>query len=68
MEIIYAVEIFDNHRIHYLEIEHLYFDSVRMKAHGIYVYIKPSILERKRCCAHTNRVVFGEITLEDLMD
>ena len=68
MEIIYAVETFDNHRVYYLVIEHLYFDSVRMKAHGIYVYIKPSILERKCCRAHTNRVVFGEITLEDLMD
>ena len=45
----YAVEIFDNRRVYYLEIEHLYFDSVRMKAHGIYVYIQPSILERK-CC------------------
>ena len=32
--IIYAAEIFYNRRIYYLEIEHLYFDSVRMKAHG----------------------------------
>ena len=47
--IIYAAEIFYNRRIYYLEIEHLYFDSVRMKAHGTYVYIQPSILERK-CC------------------
>ena len=47
--IIYAAEIFYNRRIYYLEIEHLYFDSVRMKAHSTYVYIQPSILERK-CC------------------
>ena len=47
--IIYAVETFDNSRVYYLEIEHLYFDSVRMKAHGIHVYMQPLILERK-CC------------------
>ena len=45
--IIYAVKIFDNRRVYYLEIEHLYFDSVRMKAHGLYFYMQPSILERK---------------------
>ena len=52
--IIYAAEIFYNRRIYYLEIEHIYFDSVRMKAHG-------------RIIA-SNRVVFGEITLEGFME
>ena len=44
--IIYAVEIFDKCKLYYPEIEHLRFDSVRMKVHDIYVYMQPSILGR----------------------